>query len=172
MSQTTLSEKRSSLQTLLKATTAEKLHECLLSTLPNASATQIDALLALVGPLAAAASNKLHCVRCQESFYENANHRKACSIPHHDDCNGERTRIGDDAITITESCCGIEYDMEEGPPTAFCIVAAHTTASNNVAYYDELEYEGNRFVVTCAANGCSKRKKPTEDQGRKRKKRA
>lgn len=118
-----------------------------------ASLTQIDTLLVLVQPLASAASTKLHCVRCHKSFFEHTNNSTACRILHHDYGDGERTEIGDDAITITVSCCGIEYDSEEGPDTKDCIVAEHTTLPEEVVYYDEDEDDGgNRFVVTCAVD--------------------
>src|SRR5882762_157022 len=81
-SKMTLDDKRKNLQTLLKVSTAERLQKCLLDNIPEASVTQVDALLALMQPLASAASTKLHCVRCHKSFFEHANNPKACRIPH------------------------------------------------------------------------------------------
>lgn len=175
-SKMTLDDKRKNLQTLLKASTAENVQKCLLNSISEASIAQIDTLLALVQPLASAASTKLHCVRCHKSFFEHANNPKACRIPHDGRADGERTETGDDAVTMTESCCDISYDMEDGPPTKYCIVAEHTTVPEDVVYYDEEEDdgEGNQLVVTCASNGCKKRKATSKsaDQGKGKKKRA
>jgi hypothetical protein len=171
-----LDNKRKNLQTLLNASTAEKLQKCLLNNIPEASDAQIDALLALVQPLASVASTKLHCVRCHKSFFEHANNPKACRIQHDGRADGERTETGDDAVTMTESCCDISYDMEDGPPSKYCIVAAHTVVPEDVDYYDEEDDdgEGNQLVVTCAANGCKKRKATSAsvEQGKGKKKRA
>src|ERR1700675_4996810 len=108
--ETTSVDKRSRLQALLKAATAEKLKECLLGAIPDASVAQIDALLALVGPLASAATKKIHCARCHKLFSDHANHPRACQIPHDGRADGERTETGDDAVTMREACCGLEYD--------------------------------------------------------------
>jgi hypothetical protein len=174
-SKMTLDDKRKNLQTLLKVSTAERLQKCLLDNIPEASVTQVDALLALMQPLASAASTKLHCVRCHKSFFEHANNPKSCRIPHDGRADGERTETGDDAVTMTESCCDISYDMEDGPPTKYCIVAEHTIVPEDVVYYDEEEDdgEGNQLVVTCATKGCKKRKVTSAaGQGEGKKKRA
>jgi len=176
-SKMTLDDKRKNLQTLLKASTAERLQKCLLDNIPAASAAQIDALLALVQPLASAASTKLHCVRCHKSFFEHANNPKACRIPHDGRADGERTEIGDDAVTMTEYCCGISYDMDDGPPSEDCVVTEHTTVPEEVDYYDEEEDDdegSNQLVVTCATKGCKKRKatSASTEQGKGKKKRA
>jgi hypothetical protein len=108
-------------------------------------------------------------------LFDNTNHDKACCIPHHDDGNGEWTEVDDGTITITESCCGIEYDMDEGPPIEHCIMEAHTTEPSEVNYFDEDGNEdGNRFVVTCEENGCSKmewtalRRAESENRGKRK----
>ena len=177
-SKMTLDDKRKNLQTLLKTSTPEKLQKCLLDNIPEASAAHIDALLALVQPLASAASTKLHCVRCHKLFFEHTNNPDACRIPHDGRADGDRTETGDDAVTMTEACCGISYDMEDGPESKYCIVTEHTTVPEEVDYYNEEADDGedNQLVVTCAEKGCKKRKAASTStesgERRTRKKRA
>jgi len=113
---------------------------------------------------------------CHKSFFEHANNPKACRILHDGRADGEWTETGDDAITMTESCCGISYNMEDGPPSKYCIVVEHTTVPEEVDYYDEEEDDGesNQLVVTCATEGCKKRKATSvsAEQGKGKKKRA
>ena len=159
-SNATLKGKHARILALLKEATPEHIKTALLSSIPNASAPQVDALSDLVASLASAASTKLHCVRCHESFYEHTNHAKACRIEHDGRADGERTEVGDDAITMMEMCCRIEYDSEHGPPSKWCIVTAHTTRPEEVEYFDEEDSDyGNELVVTCAQNGCLKKRK-------------
>jgi hypothetical protein len=49
---------------------------------------------------------------------------------------------------MMESCCGISYNMEDGPLTKYCIVAEHMTVPEDVVYYDEEDDgDGNQLVV-------------------------
>ncbi|RDB24202.1 hypothetical protein Hypma_008650 [Hypsizygus marmoreus] len=146
------------LETLLKGSTPEKIQSCLLQSMKKASIQDIDTLSALLAPLASQADTTEHCVRCHAEYTENTNHPKACKIEHGEG-DGERTRIGDDAITMTLDCCGIQFDSEEEPPTPFCILARHTINPDQVVYYDGDKGEGNEHVVTCEEFGCKKKRK-------------
>jgi hypothetical protein len=158
----------SNLQTLLKSSTSRKVHECLLQTITTASVAEQEALSALLAPLAADAGLKKHCVRCHVTYTENKNHSTACKIEHGEG-DGERTEVGDDAITMTLYCCGATFDSEDQPDQEFCILALHTTNVDDVVYYDSDDDAGeewvNQNVVSCKSRGCSKKRKAAKEGG-------
>ncbi|KAH7929926.1 hypothetical protein BV22DRAFT_1028891 [Leucogyrophana mollusca] len=147
-----------SLKKLLESTEPEYLQQSLLHALPEATDVQLSALATLLASVSKAGSSPKHCVRCHKKFYENRNAQDSCRIEHDGREDGERTEIGDDATTMVEACCGLEYDGDDGCPTQFCIIAAHTTDPEEVEYYDSDE-EGNQNVVTCKEKGCTKKKR-------------
>jgi hypothetical protein len=106
---------RVALQSLLKSTAPTTLQKALLEALPRMTAAQFNALSDILSPLAATASVAKHCMRCHKTFYENRNHAKACAIKHSEAEEGERARIGDDAILFTLSCCDESFEDDEGP---------------------------------------------------------
>jgi hypothetical protein len=160
----------STLQTLLKSSTSTKIRDCLLQSLKTASAAEQEALAALLASLSAEAALKKHCVRCHATYTENKNNPTACKIEHGDG-DGERTEVGDDAITMTLFCCGITYDSEDQPDPEFCIVAPHTTNVDDVVYFEDddgYDEEGvNPNVVSCETHGCSKKRKAAKKSGDK-----
>lgn len=152
---------RAAILKLIESTAPNQLQKALVAAVPNTSESQLKMLSEVLAPLAKTASVKKHCVRCHKTFLENQNHPKACTIEHAEgDC--ERTRTGDDAMTVTLYCCGLKYDSDDNPPTKFCIAAPHTIEPSEVEYYDEDEdgdSVGNENVVTCEENGCAIKKR-------------
>lgn len=160
---------QATLQTLLKSSTSQKIQACLLQSLENASVAEQETLSVLLAPLTAEAGVSRHCVRCHHAYTENENHSHACKIKHNDEGDSERTEIGYEDMTTTLSCCGAVFDSEDGPDTEYCILAQHTTNSDDVVYYEDGN-EGddgvNEHVVSCESRGCSKKRKAAKKGGR------
>ncbi|KIM43975.1 hypothetical protein M413DRAFT_25475 [Hebeloma cylindrosporum] len=160
---------KSTLQTLLKSSTGTKVQACLLESLGTASDSQIEALVELLAPLSAQAGVKMHCVRCHLTYTENKNHSSACKNKHDDEGNTEYETGNDEGIT-TLNCCGTSFDSEDSPDTEFCFTAPHTTAEDDVLYYEsgnEDEDGVNTNVIRCAVNGCAKKRKVAKKVGNK-----
>lgn len=147
------------LKTLVETTSPANLQKALLAALPNSTDEELRALSNMLSSVNKAASTQKHCVRCHDTFYENQNHPKACTIPHNDEPYTDRAEIGSDRIVAVMQCCGFTYDPEQRDPSRFCILAMHTTDPKGVKYYDEEEEDGNENVVTCEEKGCAKAKR-------------
>jgi hypothetical protein len=123
---------KSTLQTLLQTSAPGQIQDSLLDTIKTASDIEVEALGALLAPLAAKARTKKHCVRCHLIYNENKNHSSACKVEHNDYGETEY-ETGNDVGITTLDCCGTSFGSEDEPDTKICFSAPHTT---DVLYYE------------------------------------
>ncbi|KZP15147.1 hypothetical protein FIBSPDRAFT_1048371 [Athelia psychrophila] len=151
-----IAKSHTALKTLIETTSPANLQKALLSALPNSTDEELGALSNMLSSVKKAASTQKHCVRCHDTFYENQNHPKACTIQHTDEA--DTVYVGNTLVAVM-LCCGFRFDPEQNNPSKFCILATHTTNPKDVKYYDEDEEDGNVNVITCEETGCVKTKR-------------
>lgn len=155
---------------LIKSTAPGNLQSTLLTALPGTSEAQRKVLSDVLAPLAQAAKDQKHCVRCHSPFYEHENHPDACAVEHNDD-PGEPEHRGcwSDPAIYTLSCCDEEFEEDDEPDDPICYRESHTTDPTNVIYYDEDSHEQkaqNENVITCEENGCKIKKRKAPSKGK------
>lgn len=116
----------------------------------------------ILGPLFAAASTSLHCVRCHAEYLQSGNHKEACVIKCDDDAEFEWSYHNGSEGYYTKFCCDETWSEGDEPDSDVCLTTWHTTDPKEVSYCrgvneDEeegLDLTGSKIVVTCRENGC------------------
>ncbi|KAF8060880.1 hypothetical protein FPV67DRAFT_1511938 [Lyophyllum atratum] len=160
---------RSTVESLLKSSTPESVHTCLLETIKKASPGQLEGLSSLLAPLTPKSKELVHCVRCHEEYRESENNEEACQIEHDDDGEDEEFSSDEGEPRFVRSCCMDVWDGEDDSYQPYCVEDCHTTDPTEVQYHDDDRYRGegtNMTVMRCSEAGCSKkRKRGKKDKG-------